>query len=273
MASIAANAIYVGGLRIHALTQEAWAELLVENYRANEERTAAPKFMTSANGFVLSMQARKADFRRLLDEADGIDADGMSLVLGSRWLGAAPLPERVATTDFFHVAAHRAVAEGMSFYLLGGTEAENRAAAAAVRRRYPSLRIAGSHHGYFQPEDEPRLAREISEAGTDVLWVGLGVPREHRFIVRNRERLVGVTWIKSCGGLFKFLSGQDRRAPQWMQDAGLEWLFRLVLEPRRLLARYAVTNTHAIYLMYKHRRLVRDPRPAAMRPEHATRIS
>lgn len=253
MAGIAGDAISIGGMQIDALSQEAWAELLVDDYRANRDRSARPRFMTSANGFVLSLQARDGEFKRLLEQADGIDADGMSLVMASRWLGPRALPERVATTDFFHVAARHAASAGMSFFLLGGEERENRAAAERVQAMYPTLRLAGRHHGYFGEADESALAAEITAAGTDVLWVGMGVPREHRFIARNRDRLAGVTWIKSCGGLFKFLSGQDRRAPQWMQDAGLEWLFRLSLEPRRLVSRYAVTNCHAIYLMYKHR--------------------
>ena len=272
MAEIAAKAIYVGGLRIDALSHEAWVELLVENYRANGGRSARPKFMTSANGFVLSLQAQRPEFRRLLDQADGIDADGMSLVFGSRWWNAQPLPERVATTDFFHVAARRAAETGMSFYLLGGSEEDNRAAAERVLAAYPSLRIAGRRHGYFARDDEAGIVADIVAAGTDVLWVGLGVPLEHEFIVRNRDRLTGVTWIKSCGGLFKFLSGRDPRAPRWMQALGLEWLFRLGREPGRLFRRYSYTNCHAIYLMYKHRRPALDAR-RAVAGEHATRAS
>lgn len=273
MATIAANAIYVGGLQINALSQEAWAELLVEDYRSNFGRSARPKFMTSANGFVLSLQAQRPEFRRLLDQADGIDADGMSLVLASRWLSGQPLPERVATTDFFHVAARRAAEAGMAFYFLGGTEEDNRAAVQRVAAAYPGLRIAGRRHGYFSRDEEPAIAAEIAAAGTDVLWVGLGVPLEHEFIARNRDRMTGVTWIKSCGGLFKFLSGRDARAPRWMQAAGLEWLFRLLREPGRLLARYSYTNCHAVYLMYKHRSLMRGARPPVLPSGHATRAS
>ncbi|HMR33239.1 MAG TPA: WecB/TagA/CpsF family glycosyltransferase [Geminicoccaceae bacterium] len=273
MATIAAKAIYIGGLKIDALSQEAWAELLVENYKANPGRSQLPKFMTSANGFVLSLQARSPAFRRLLDHADGIDADGMPLVLASRWLSGESLPGRVATTDFFHVAAGRAAEAGMSFYLLGGSEEDNRTAVERVRAAYPGLRIAGRRNGYFARGEEAAITDEIVAAGTDVLWVGLGVPLEHDFIVRNRRRLTGVTWIKTCGGLFKFLSGRDPRAPRWMQGLGLEWLFRLAREPGRLFTRYAYTNCHAIYLMYKHRSPARAVRPSALPGEQATRAS
>ena len=132
MAGIAGDAISIGGMQIDALSQEAWAELLVDDYRANRDRSARPRFMTSANGFVLSLQARDGEFKRLLEQADGIDADGMSLVMASRWLGPRALPERVATTDLFHVAARDAAAAGTAFFLLGGEGRENRAAAERV---------------------------------------------------------------------------------------------------------------------------------------------
>lgn len=264
MASLAAKTVNIGGVRVGALSQEEWAALLIEDCRVNRNRSARPKFMTSANGYVLSLQATDPKFRRLLDEADGIDADGMPLVLASRWLGSRPLPERVATTDFFHVAARRAEEAGVSFFLLGGTEEENLAAVERVQAMYPRLRIAGRRNGYFSRADEPALAAEITGTRTDMLWVGMGVPNEHEYIVRNRDQLVGVTWIKSCGGLFKFLSGKDKRAPRWMQDWSLEWMYRLVHEPRRLIGRYSRTNCHAIYLMYKYRRLTRDSHRNAM---------
>jgi N-acetylglucosaminyldiphosphoundecaprenol N-acetyl-beta-D-mannosaminyltransferase len=214
--------------------------------------------MTSANGFVMSLYARDSNFKKLLDQADGIDADGMPLVLASRMYARAPLPERVATTDFFHVAARFAERAGISFFLLGSTEEDNRAAAQHVRAAYPQLKIVGRHHGYITQAEEKTVVQQVAAAKPDVLWVGMGVPREHEFIVRNRTRLVGVSWIKSCGGLFKFLSGRDRRAPQWVQELCLEWGFRLAREPRRLFMRYYRTNAHAVYLIYKHRALTRN---------------
>ena len=244
--------IWIGGLPIGRLTQNEWADLMAADCRSNRRRVAEPKFMMSANGYVISLYSRDFEFRRLVDTADGIDADGMPLVIASRFLADNPLPERVATTDFFHVAARRAEQLGLSFYLLGCSEADNRKAFDAVKQAYPRLRIAGRHHGFFAPSEEASLTAEIVASGTDVLWVGMGVPHEHRFIVRNRARLGGVAWIKSCGGLFKFLSGSERRAPRWMQKVCLEWAFRMARDPFRMLPRYLRTNGHAMYLIYKH---------------------
>jgi exopolysaccharide biosynthesis WecB/TagA/CpsF family protein len=89
----------------------------------------------------------------------------------------------------------------------------------------------------------------INRAGPDILWVGMGIPGEQAFSLRQRERLTGVGIVKTSGGLFDFLSGKNSRAPAWMQAAGLEWLYRTALEPRRLLGRYLRSNPHAAYLL------------------------
>ncbi|WP_324749647.1 WecB/TagA/CpsF family glycosyltransferase [Sphingomonas sp. LY54] len=203
------------------------------------------------NGNVLSVNATNAEFSAALREADALAADGAPILFGARLFGRAEIPDRAATTDLFHDLARAAEDEGLSMYFLGGTEKENRTAVAEVRRQYPRLRIAGRHDGYFDSGEEARLVREISAARTDILWVGLGVPREDLFVVRNRARLHGITWIKTCGGLFNFLSGSRSRAPLWMRRSGLEWLYRLALEPRRLFRRYFFTNFHALWLMLR----------------------
>lgn len=238
--------VELGGVPIAPLTRAEWAALLVQDFRRARARPGLPRILTSANGNVVSKFGRDPAFRDLMAQVDAIDADGMPLVYLSWLVGARSLPERVATTDFFHDAAHAAVEHGISFYLLGADEAENARAVDAVRRLYPGLRIAGHHHGYFTLAEEDNLVAAIRRCGTDVLWVGLGVPREQAFMVRNRARLEGLTWVKSCGGLFNFLSGSRRRAPYWMQVTGLEWAFRVAQEPRRLAGRYTVTNVDAV---------------------------
>jgi exopolysaccharide biosynthesis WecB/TagA/CpsF family protein len=211
--------------------------------------------MTSANGQVLSLAARDPAFRAALERADAIDADGMPLVIASRLLCQQPLPERVATTDFFHDLAAVSAERKLTFYMLGATAAENARAIESVRVRYPGLNVKG-RHGYFSQHEEEHIVADIQGAGADVLWVGLGVPREHLFVQRNLRNLTGVTWVKTCGGLFNFLSGTNSRAPIFIQDVGLEWAYRLMLEPRRLFWRYAVTNCHSLYLMATRRRAV-----------------
>ncbi len=244
----------IGGLPVVATTRRELAELLAQDHASGRAAKSPPRVLTSANGNVLSLCARDPVLRALVTSADVIDADGMSLVVGSRLLSDEPLPERIATTDFFHDAAEVGVREGLRFFLLGATAEVNATALERVREMHPGLHVEG-RNGYFGPDEEEAVIDEIRAARPDVVWIGLGVPREQAFALKLRERLdgSGVTWIKTCGGLFDFLSGRNARAPQIMQDFALEWLWRTALEPKRLFARYAVTNIHAIWLMMKHR--------------------
>jgi len=234
---------------VAALDRAQTADLMIAlaRERATEERE--PAILTSVNGQVLSLAARNPAFLELCETADLVSADGQPMVIASRLLASLQLPERVATTDLFHDVAARASDARMSFYLLGATAEENSRAVANVKARYGGIRIAGAHHGYFPPREERDMALRIAATKPDVLWVSLGVPREQEFAIRRRRELKGVGVVKTSGGLLNFLSGTNRRAPVTMQRAGLEWLFRVLLEPRRLLGRYVGTNLHAAYLL------------------------
>lgn len=250
--------VRLGGLKIDRMTQAEFAGVMVADTRANAEtgRRLAPKLSFSVNGNVLSLAASDPAYRAALEEADYLDADGQPLVFASRWLTHRPLPERVATTDFIHEAAAFAAEAEMRFFLLGGEEEVNARAAGVLATRYPGLTICGRHNGFFPREAEADLAAEIRESSTDVLWIGQGVPREHYLAVRLRPRLLGVSWIKTCGGLFDFLAERQPRAPLWMRQAGLEWAYRTYREPRRLMGRYARTNAHALWLMLTRSRQI-----------------
>lgn len=246
---VAVPTVTIGGLPIAVIDRARSAELLVDEALARRGAAAPPLYSTSANGQVLSLCARDPGLRDLFLAAPLIHADGMPLVFASRWRCPVALPERVATTDLFHDVAEVAIRRRASFYMLGGTPAALAKAVANVRRLYPSLVLAGARPGYFGPEEEDAVVAEIEAARPDVLWVAMGVPREQEFAVRNLARLTHVGAIKTSGGLFDFLAGDRRRAPGWMRKAGLEWLYRMLLEPRRLLLRYALTNPHAAYLL------------------------
>jgi N-acetylglucosaminyldiphosphoundecaprenol N-acetyl-beta-D-mannosaminyltransferase len=242
--------VTIRGLPIDASGLAETARAYVQYCSSAARRSAArPHYATSANGHVISLCARNAKIERLFKSADSISADGQPMVALSRILSRHRLPERVATTDLFPEVARLAEEAGLSFYMLGASERANRKAVEATRRAYPDLRIVGSHDGYFARADEPRICAEIAAAEPDILWVSLGVPLEQEFCVRNLDALRGVGIVKTAGGLFDFVSGEKRRAPDWMQRAGFEWLFRLWREPRRLLLRYAGTSPHAVLIM------------------------
>jgi N-acetylglucosaminyldiphosphoundecaprenol N-acetyl-beta-D-mannosaminyltransferase len=245
---------WLGGLPIARLDRAETADLMVE-VAQSRPRGERPLIITSANGEVISRCRSNPKVAALFGAADLINADGQPLVIASRFTGDGALPERVATTDLFHDVAARAERLGLTFYMLGADEEENRNACERARALYPRLNIVGRCHGYL---DEAALDWRVTEIDTlapDILWVALGVPREQEFCARYAQRLTRVGVIKTSGGLFNFLSGRRARAPLWMQQLGLEWAFRVMQEPRRLFWRYAVTSPHAIYLLARSRSL------------------
>ena len=246
------NITWVGGLPIYAVKREEFACEFLKDLVSNQKRDKLPKISASANGHVLALAELKPEFRTLLMQADHIDADGMPLVIASHLISRRPLPDRIATTDFIHDIAKKASERRIRFFLLGSTEQENLAAQARLQHLYPNLILSG-HHGYFGEDDDANIVDRINAFQTDLLWVGLGVPREHEFALKNREKLHGVTWIKTCGGLFNFLSGSRKRAPLVLQKLGLEWAWRALQEPGRLGPRYLSTNHEALRLMWRYR--------------------
>jgi N-acetylglucosaminyldiphosphoundecaprenol N-acetyl-beta-D-mannosaminyltransferase len=239
----------VGGLPVAVINRADCAKLMVDLAAARRDEARPPLVFTSANGQVLSMCEVSGEIRALFLACDLINADGMPLVFASQLLSDRKLPERVATTDLVYEVAEIAQERGASFYLLGAAADVIEQATEHLQRRFPRLKIVGYRDGYFGADEEADVVAAINAAHPDILWLGLGVPAEQRFALRHREHLRGVGVIKTSGGLFDFLSGKNRRAPEWMQAIGLEWAFRIYLEPRRLLGRYMRTNPHALFLL------------------------
>lgn len=243
------ESVTIGGFSVAVLDRQAAAQTMIE---AASTRRGRPYFFTSINGEVIARSHMDASVAELFSTADQILADGQPLVLASRLLCRRPLPERVATTDLFHDVARLAQERGTTFYMLGADEAENHRAVAAVRAAYPRLEVVGHSHGYLTGAALDAKLVEINRLAPDILWLGLGVPLEQKFVRDYADRLPNVGLIKTSGGLFNFLSGKNRRAPRWMQRAGFEWLWRMLLEPRRLFWRYLTTNPRALYVILRY---------------------
>jgi N-acetylglucosaminyldiphosphoundecaprenol N-acetyl-beta-D-mannosaminyltransferase len=247
----------IGGLPIAVIGRMECARLMVDVAMARRHSPGPAPVFTSANGQVLSLCEADEDIRGLFLEADLINADGMPLVFASQLLSDHKLPERVATSDLIYEVAEIAQGRGATFFLLGAATGVIERAVGHLHELYPRLNIVGWRNGYFNPEEEADMVAAINDARPDILWLGLGVPVEQKFAIRNRDRLGGVGLIKTSGGLFDFLSGKNRRAPDWMQAAGLEWAYRIYLEPKRLVGRYVRTNPHALFLLLTKTRLRR----------------
>jgi exopolysaccharide biosynthesis WecB/TagA/CpsF family protein len=241
--------VMVGGISTACLSRDDLARMMLRDClaaRANPRRS--PKLVFASNGHAIALASRDSAFRATFQKADIIHADGQAAVFASRLLTSNPIPERSATTDFIHDAAKMAAEHGLRFFILGATEEANAKAAQVLRESYPGLQIVGRRHGYFSRGEEEDVCDEINLTRPDVIWAGLSVPLEYEFAVRNKHRF-HAGWLVTCGGCYNFVTGAYKRAPQWMQTTGLEWLFRLGLEPKRLFWRYAVTNPLAMFLL------------------------
>lgn len=239
--------VTLGGISISVIDRATQARLMIK--LASERANDAPLFFTSANGEVIARASADQELAQLIAGADQVVADGQPLVIASRYLCHRPLPERAATTDLFHDVATLAQETGTTFYMFGATPERNARAVAAAAAKYPSLRIVGATHGYLSGGALDAKLAEINALSPDILWLGLGVPREQYFFRDHGAKLRNVGLIKTCGGLFDHMAGSVRRAPSWAQSAGLEWLWRMLMEPRRLFWRYLTTNPLAVWLL------------------------
>lgn len=244
----AVDTVVIGGIPTARVTRVGLAEIMAEDCKAAAAGLLSrPRIVISSNGSVIARYHRDPEFRRLVSNADIVDADGAPLVIASCWLGERRLPERIATTDLIHDCAAVAVRESLRFFFLGGKPGVAERSALRLIESHPGLQIVGRRSGYFSPSEEEEIWKSIIAARTDVLWLGLGSPLQERLACLWRDKLPGVGWIRTCGGLFDHISGEFPRAPIWMQRAGLEWLHRMKQEPRRLGPRYLSTNPRAAF--------------------------
>jgi N-acetylglucosaminyldiphosphoundecaprenol N-acetyl-beta-D-mannosaminyltransferase len=192
-----------------------------------------------------------AEMREITARCAIVTADGQAVVWASRVLGD-PLPERVAGIDLMEALFGLAERRGFSVFILGAQAEVLERAVGELRRRHPRLRIAGYRDGYFSPEEDLAVADEIRAAAPDMLFVAISSPRKEYFLGQHGPDL-GVGFAMGVGGAIDVVAGEVLRAPRWMQVVGLEWLFRLVQEPRRLLARYVRTNWRFVLLVLRER--------------------
>lgn len=185
---------------------------------------------------------RQPDYLRIVQSADLVVADGMPLVWASRLQGT-PLPERVAGSTLSWRLAEHLAEHGRSLFLLGGDPGVAERAAEKLVERFPSLKVAGVFSPAFGFERDPGAIEEIRQrlrlAAPDVVYVALGSPKQEKLIVDLRQELPGAWWL-GVGISLSFITGDVKRAPVWIQRIGLEWLHRLVQEPRRLFRRYII---------------------------------
>ena len=195
-------------------------------------------FVVTANAEIIMMAQDDKEYKTLLAEtADLILPDGAGTVWAGNYLGYT-IPERVAGYDLYLRLLEEAAKNNIPVYFFGGKPGIAEEAAEEGKRRWPGLKMAGCRNGYFSAEEEPEIIEGINRSGAAMLFAALGAPKQEKWLAKYRERL-GPCLLMGIGGSFDVLAGKVQRAPKWMQDAKLEWFFRLVKQPsrfRRMLA-------------------------------------
>jgi N-acetylglucosaminyldiphosphoundecaprenol N-acetyl-beta-D-mannosaminyltransferase len=199
-------------------------------------------WVCTANLDILRQWRKSTEVRELVSCADFVVADGMPLLWAAALQGS-PLPERVAGSTLIFSLTAAAAEAGASIFLLGGNPGTAEAAADKLIQRNHGVRIAGTLCPPFGFEKDPEWIRRIEyalrEAAPDIVYVGLGFPKQERLILELRSRIPSA-WFVPCGISFSFVAGEIHRAPALLQRLGLEWLHRMVQEPKRLCRRYLV---------------------------------
>ncbi|HET8538646.1 MAG TPA: WecB/TagA/CpsF family glycosyltransferase [Anaeromyxobacter sp.] len=200
-----------------------------------------PRTIVTMNAALLVAMRRDADLARACRAGDLVVPDGVPVVWASR-LAGVPLPGRVAGVDLMPRLLEAAAEHGLPVFFLGAREEVVRELVRRCAARWPQLLVAGWRNGYFAPREHPEVVARIRRSGAAMLFVGMPSPFKETWCERHRDAL-GVPVILGVGGSFDVLAGFVPRAPRLAQRAGLEWLWRLAMEPRRLFRRYLVTNT------------------------------
>ena len=199
-------------------------------------------YVVTPNSDIVVKMQDDAELKNICDNADLILTDGMIVVKIARWFGK-PIKERVCMTDFVWDVCDLADEKGYKIFLFGGKEDVLEKATENIRSHYPKLNIVDSYSPPFGFENDKakleRANKRISESGADILIVFLGCPKQEKFIYQNMDKYkVPISF--TMGGCVDFLAGQVKRAPKWMQRAGLEWFYRFLQEPKRMFKRYFI---------------------------------
>jgi N-acetylglucosaminyldiphosphoundecaprenol N-acetyl-beta-D-mannosaminyltransferase len=216
-----------------------------------------------ANVHVMNLAFGDNRAREALTHADLVYCDGEGVRLGA-WMLGHGLPERMTGADWIWDLCTLCQVRGYSLYMLGGAPGIAEATVNILINRYPGLKIAGAHHGFFKKggTENDRVIDTINHWAPDILLVGFGSPLQEEWIHTHFDR-VNATVVWAVGALFDFVSGTVPRGPRWMVDHGLEWLFRLVVEPKRMWKRYLVGNLLFLFRVLRMRSRIRSGGMAA----------
>jgi N-acetylglucosaminyldiphosphoundecaprenol N-acetyl-beta-D-mannosaminyltransferase len=239
------------GVRVHCTST---TRLL--NAVADLVADAQQRIVLYVNAHCLNVAQEDTEFRSVLNAADLVYADGVAVVWASRWLHGCQM-EKATGADWIEPFCALAQARRWRVYILAGQPGVAAKARTQLEARYSSLYIVGTSDGYFVERSETEVLRHIAETRPDVIFIGLGTPRQEKWLAARREELpAGVYWV--VGALFDYLAGVERRAPGWMRAFALEWAWRLLINPIGKGRRYLIGNPLFVLRVVRQRLLSRQ---------------
>ena len=205
---------------------------------------------TVVNAGKIVLMLTEKELKKSIVEADIINADGQAVVLAANFLGHK-LPERVSGIDLMEQLVKRSFEKGYKCFFFGAKQEGVTKLVSIYKEQYSKDIIAGCRNGYFEKGDEEQISRQIAESGANMLFVAITSPKKEIFLNTYKKQLQNVNFIMGVGGSFDVIAGKIKRAPIWMQNIGLEWLFRFLQEPIRMWSRYTIGNIKFILLVIK----------------------
>ncbi|EOD7438361.1 WecB/TagA/CpsF family glycosyltransferase [Enterococcus faecium] len=208
-------------------------------------------YQVSINADKINQMQNNYELKNIIDNADIINADGISIVLSGKLLGV-PISERVSGIDIFTQLLTRSEDKGYSVFFLGATEESLLTMLEKIEKNYPKLIISGYRNGYFDSIEEKQIVADIYASHTDILFLGFSSPQKEIWIKKNQKES-GARFIMGVGGSFDIYSGKTKRAPELIQNLGFEWLYRFIQEPTRLYNRYIIGNFKFMRLLLQEK--------------------
>lgn len=202
------------------------------------------------NASKVNLMETDLELRRIVNSCQLINADGASIVWAAKKLGV-PLKERVTGCDLFQELIRVAANKGYKVFLFGAKEEVVTKVKEIFEEKYPTLQIVGYRNGYFTETNEPEIVKAMSESGAEMMFVAFSSPRKEYWVNKYLEKL-NIPFVMGVGGSFDIVAGVTERAPEWMQNHGLEWFYRFIQEPHRMWKRYIIGNAKFVVLTYKY---------------------
>ena len=221
------------GVPVHSYTMNEVVDALDKKIQEQEQT-----FVVTANAeIIMSCQEDKA-YNDIVCNAEVVLPDGAGAVWAGRHLGNK-VPERVAGFDLYLELMDLCAKKGYKAFFFGSAPGVAETAKEVCEKRYPGVQIVGTRNGYFKDLDEPEIIKQINDSGAQLLFAALGAPKQEKWLANHRDKLNAIV-LMGIGGSFDVLAGKMERAPKWMQDASLEWLFRLYKQPSRFMRMMAL---------------------------------